>query len=111
MHRVDCRWFETCSDPTRVRGISLITDFLELRAFSYLVLQWSVPAESLVGKQAIVTGANTGLGLETAKQLARAGCDVVLACRNTKRCKIAAEAVRLEARRGNVESMDLVCAL
>ncbi len=36
----------------------------------------------LLGKIAIVTGANTGLGKETAFELARLGAHVILACRS-----------------------------
>ena len=37
------------------------------------------------GKVAIVTGANTGLGLETAKALAQKEMKVIMACRNLER--------------------------
>lgn len=40
---------------------------------------------SQVGKTAIVTGANSGIGLETAKALAGKGAQVVLACRSLER--------------------------
>jgi NAD(P)-dependent dehydrogenase (short-subunit alcohol dehydrogenase family) len=48
----------------------------------------------LVGKTAIVTGANTGLGLETARWLASAGATVVLACRSPVKAEAAAANIR-----------------
>eukprot|EP01138_Halocafeteria_seosinensis_P016088 gb/GECG01016417.1/.p1 GENE.gb/GECG01016417.1/~~gb/GECG01016417.1/.p1 ORF type:complete len:345 (+),score=35.98 gb/GECG01016417.1/:1-1035(+) len=38
-------------------------------------------------KVAIVTGANTGIGYWTAWELARLGCEVILACRSAKRAE------------------------
>ena len=39
--------------------------------------------QQLAGKTAIVTGANTGIGFETARALAAAGARVIFACRNS----------------------------
>ena len=51
---------------------------------------------SLDGKVAVVTGANGGLGLETARALAGAGATVVMATRNAEKTKGAVEAIRAE---------------
>jgi NAD(P)-dependent dehydrogenase (short-subunit alcohol dehydrogenase family) len=45
------------------------------------------------GRTAIVTGANTGIGLETARMLALKGANVVLACRNPEKGKAAVDQV------------------
>ncbi|GAB10340.1 putative oxidoreductase [Gordonia araii NBRC 100433] len=56
------------------------------------------------GRTAIITGANSGLGKETAIALAKAGADVVLACRNLDKANAAAAEVGPGAR---VEQLDL----
>jgi NAD(P)-dependent dehydrogenase (short-subunit alcohol dehydrogenase family) len=56
---------------------------------------WSagdIPDQS--GRIAVVTGANSGLGLVTARELARAGATVIVACRNTDKGEDAAASIR-----------------
>lgn len=51
----------------------------------------------LAGKVAIVTGASTGIGKETARALAAAGAHVVLAARDAEKTNAAADEIRTEA--------------
>jgi NAD(P)-dependent dehydrogenase (short-subunit alcohol dehydrogenase family) len=48
------------------------------------------------GRVAVVTGANSGLGLITAREFARAGAGVVIACRDTAKGETAAAEIRLQ---------------
>jgi NAD(P)-dependent dehydrogenase (short-subunit alcohol dehydrogenase family) len=57
---------------------------------------------TLSGKRAIVTGANIGLGYQTARELARAGAEVVLACRSVERGSAAAAKIVAEQPRANL---------
>jgi NAD(P)-dependent dehydrogenase (short-subunit alcohol dehydrogenase family) len=59
------------------------------------------------GRLAVVTGANSGIGLVTARELARAGAHVVMAVRDTNRGDEAAGAVRSAVAAAEVEVMEL----
>src|SRR5438874_13835224 len=67
------------------------------------------------GRLAIVTGANSGIGYQTARYMSRAGATVILACRNQEkgeaaRAKIVFEnpEARVEARTLDVADLDSV---
>jgi protochlorophyllide reductase len=55
------------------------------------------------GRVAVVTGANSGLGLAIADALAGAGARVVMACRNEEKAEAAAATIRAKAPTGSVE--------
>ena len=60
-----------------------------------------IPDQS--GRTAVVTGGNSGLGLETARELARKGAHVVLACRDTGKGAAAMQDCRSSAADADVE--------
>lgn len=61
-------------------------------------MSWTVnDIPDQTGKTAVVTGANTGIGYETAKALAMKGAKVVLACRNNSKAEDAVKRIREES--------------
>ena len=69
---------------------------------------WTVAdVPDLSGTRAVVTGANSGLGFETARALARNGARVVMACRSTDRGADAAAEIREESPAGSLAVREL----
>ncbi len=66
-----------------------------------------VPSTRLAGQVALVTGANTGIGFVTARELARMGAHVFIACRNAQRAQPALDAIRVASGNTQVEALAL----
>ncbi|XP_025705009.1 retinol dehydrogenase 13 isoform X1 [Callorhinus ursinus] len=62
---------------------------------------------SIPGKTVIVTGANTGIGKQTALELARRGGNIILACRDMEKCEAAAKDIRGETLNHHVNARHL----
>ncbi|MES2883998.1 MAG: oxidoreductase [Pseudomonadota bacterium] len=62
---------------------------------------------SLKGRVAVVTGANSGLGLETVAGLAAAGAEVVMACRSTAKAEAALQLLRQRLPEAQLHLMQL----
>ncbi|XP_068161374.1 retinol dehydrogenase 13-like [Antennarius striatus] len=53
------------------------------------------PSQATInGKTVIITGANTGIGKETARELARRGGRIIMGCRDMAKCEAAAKEIR-----------------
>jgi NAD(P)-dependent dehydrogenase (short-subunit alcohol dehydrogenase family) len=61
----------------------------------------------LSGRVALVTGANTGIGRVTARELARQGAHVFIACRSAERAAPALAAIRAASGSDSIELLSL----
>lgn len=69
-----------------------------------------MPHVDLYGKLVIVTGANSGLGFETARAFANMGARVVLACRSIQKGEEARDRIAEATGNNEVEVEPLDCA-
>ncbi|KAL6427611.1 hypothetical protein ACFW04_008822 [Cataglyphis niger] len=61
----------------------------------------------LRNKVALVTGANAGIGYETARSLALHGCEVILACRNIEKANEAIKRIQQEKETANCVALEM----
>ncbi|CAG9773777.1 unnamed protein product [Ceutorhynchus assimilis] len=90
-------------------AVILIAIIVGIKLWVKLTTGWCRNDVRLVGKTAIITGANTGIGYETAADFAKRGARVILACRNVARGKEAEEKITRATNNRNVifKQMDL----
>jgi len=70
--------------------------------------RWSVEdMPSMAGRTVVITGANSGIGLETSRYLAAADATVIMACRNREKAQQAVEDIRNSTKRGELVVSDL----
>ena len=99
----------SASVPSRFDYFRDLTLVIAALALGRLYPTLKPPPADLTGQVAIVTGGNSGIGLEIAHDLARKGCTVYLACRNVSKAEAAVSDIvsRVPGSSGRVKALAL----
>uniref|UniRef100_A0A4Y0B637 Retinol dehydrogenase 14 n=1 Tax=Anopheles funestus TaxID=62324 RepID=A0A4Y0B637_ANOFN len=77
-----------------VTGVAIVLSLIKY--YLYLTCGHFTSTRKMDGKTVIITGANSGIGKETARDLAKRGARIIMACRNMETAKQAQEEIMAE---------------
>ncbi|KAL0277630.1 UNVERIFIED_CONTAM: hypothetical protein PYX00_004855 [Menopon gallinae] len=80
----------------------LLVSILFIKIYARLTCGVFKSSEKMSGKTVIITGANSGIGKETARELAKRGARVIMACRNLEAANRVKEEIVSESGNDNV---------
>ncbi|XP_049544661.1 retinol dehydrogenase 14 isoform X2 [Anopheles darlingi] len=88
-----------------ITGLAIVLSLIKY--YLYLTCGQFNSARRMDGKTVIITGANSGIGKETARDLARRGARIIMACRNMETAKQARDEIVQETNNQNVVLLPL----
>ncbi|XP_040167203.1 retinol dehydrogenase 14 isoform X2 [Anopheles arabiensis] len=88
-----------------VTGVAIVLSLIKY--YLYLTCGHFTSSRKMEGKTVIITGANSGIGKETARDLAKRGARVIMACRNMETAKQAQDEIVKETGNQNVTVLKL----
>ena len=93
---------ETSTDPRLAFSQEFTNDKLRQRFDSSTRAVSILYGKNLTGQVALITGASSGIGYETARSLSNFGCEIIFACRNEKLTNEKMKALELENNRAKL---------
>jgi len=101
-HNWPVPWYTDDTNYPWAKLFLLLLFMLYIRYYSASRVRMFYAKRRLDGKTVIVTGANHGIGKETAKYFAKLGARIILACRNTEKANKAMAEIIEETKNPNI---------
>ncbi|XP_003746430.1 retinol dehydrogenase 11 [Galendromus occidentalis] len=83
-------------EPLALAALLALVVCVVCKLYSRLTVGVCTSTKSMKGKTVIITGANAGIGKETARELAKRDARVIIACRNLQKASEAAKQIEAE---------------